>query len=209
MSSRCCCALQCPDQKKAEDEYLNFLIELARQFGRQAVYYPTGDNTVQFYSRHRAALEPYYRCVMPEPDLVEALVSKDGFDRLCLAHELSAPQTVFPTDRADIESRLDQLKFPAVIKPAQSHDWKKPAMVTIVGAGTKALRVDDAQQLLASYDKVARVNPRLVIQELIPGPDEALYYCCGYVDRTGTPRAAFVGQKLRCEPIPIWAAQVS
>jgi D-aspartate ligase len=206
MSSRFCCALQCPDQKKAEDEYLNFLIKLGQWFGRPAVYYPTGDNTVLFFSRHREALEPYYRCVMPEPGLVEALVSKDGFDRLCRVHNLAAPQTFFPADRADVESHVDQLKFPAVIKPAQSHDWKKPAMVAIVGSGTKALSVMEAEQLLDTYDKVANVNPQVVIQERIPGPDEALYYCCGYVDSEGTPRAAFVGRKLRCEPVHLGSA---
>jgi D-aspartate ligase len=206
MSSRFCCALQCPDQKKAEQDYLDFLLELGRQFGRRAVYYPTGDNTVLFYARHREVLAPYYRCVMAETDLMKAVVSKDGFDRLCTANDIPAPQTFFPADRADLEAHLGQLIFPAIIKPTHSHDWKHPAMVAIVGGGTKALRTDDAKQLLDRYDRVARVNPALVIQELIPGPDDALYYCCGYVDQQGTPRAAFVGRKLRVEPIHLGSA---
>jgi predicted ATP-grasp superfamily ATP-dependent carboligase len=79
-------------------------------------------------------------------------------------------------------------------------------MVAIVRAGTKALRTDDAKQLLETYDRVAHVNPLVVIQELIPGPDAALYYCCGYMDQKGRPLAAFVGQKLRCEPIHLGSA---
>jgi D-aspartate ligase len=206
MSSRYCCALQCPDQKKAEQDYLNFLLELGRLLGRRAVFFPTGDNTVLFYARYREVLEPYYRCVMPDTELMQALVSKDGYDRLCSLHGILAPQTFFPVNRAEVEARLDQLIVPAVIKPTHSHDWKTPDMVAVVGPGTKALRVNDAVQLLDMYDRVARVNPSLVIQELIPGPDSALYYCCGYIDQKARPLAAFVGQKLRCEPIHLGSA---
>ena len=206
MSSRFACALQCPDQKTAEADYLSFLLDLGKLFGKQAVYFPTGDNTVLFFSRHRNVLEPYYRCVMPDADLVEALVSKEGFDRLCTEYDIPAPQSFFPKDRNDVESHLAQLPFPAIIKPIYSHDWKHPDMVSIVGSGTKALSIPDAKQLFEKYDNLAKVNPSVVIQEFIPGPDYALYYFCGYMDHKTRPLAVFVGQKLRVEPIHFGSA---
>ena len=55
-------------------------------------------------------------------------------------------------------------------------------------------------ELLANYDTIAAINPKLIIQEFIPGDDENLVYACFCIGRDGTPLGLFAGRKCRVLP---------
>ena len=46
----------------------------------------------------------------------------------------------------------------------------------------------------------------MIVQEVIPGEDERLAYCCFYVDRGRRPLAVFAGRKLRILPVQFGSA---
>jgi len=200
MNSRYCTPVVTPDLKADEARYLDFLLDFGRSLPTKGVLYPTGDPTVVLFSRARDELSRYYHFVMPDHATVLDLLTKDGLDRAAREHGIPAPRTVIPADRAAVEAVAGELAYPVILKPAESHDWKAPAIVALIGVGTKVVPCEGPEELLAAYDRIAAHNPAMIVQEIIPGDDERLVYCCFYVGRDGEPRGMFTGRKCRVLP---------
>jgi predicted ATP-grasp superfamily ATP-dependent carboligase len=91
------------------------------------------------------------------------------------------------------------------MKPIYSASWYLQEMIDLIGI-RKVIICDSYSDLEEWYSKVSRVDPRVVLQDLIPGDDSCLYYACGYFDSEGKPEALFAGQKLRLTPIHFGSA---
>ena len=208
MNSRYCTPVVTPDIKADEGRYLDFLLDFGRTLPTKGVLYPTGDPTVVLFSKARDELSRFYHFVMPEHQTVLDLLTKDGLDRVAREHAIPAPRTVAPASRPDVERAAEQLTFPVILKPVESHDWRAPAIAELIGYGTKIVHCHDRDGLLAHYDKIAAVTrsaspgpgPKLIIQEFIPGDDDNLVYACFYVSREGEPLGLFAGRKCRVLP---------
>lgn len=200
MNSRYCRPVLTPDIKADEGRYLDFLLDFGRRLPTPVVLYPTGDPTVVLFSKARDELSAYYHYVMPDHDTVVELLTKDGLDHAAVRCGIPAPRTVTPSDRADVEAAAGALTFPVILKPVESHDWKAPDVVELIGYGTKIVHCSGRDALLAHYDRIAAVNPRLIVQEFIPGDDRRLVYACFYIGRDGEPLGLFQGRKCRVLP---------
>jgi len=200
MNSRYCEPVITPDIKADEAGYLEFLLEFGRSLPTKAVLYPTGDPTVVLFSREREALSRYYHYVAPDHATVLSLLTKDGLAAAAAEHDIPAPRTVIPADRAAVEAAADGLPYPVILKPGESHAWKKKAIVEMLGMGTKVVPCRTRDELLANYDRIAAHDPRLIVQEEIPGGDECLVYFCFYIGRDGEPLGIFAGRKTRVLP---------
>ncbi|MFP4058082.1 MAG: hypothetical protein ACLF0G_14535 [Candidatus Brocadiia bacterium] len=200
MCSRYCTPVVTPDLKEDEGAYLDFLVDFGRKLPAKAVLYPTGDPTVVLFSRERERLAECFHYVAPDHATVLRLLTKDGLDAAAAEHGIPAPRTAIPADRAEVEEAARRLRFPVVLKPMESHAWKKPALAALLGVGTKVVPCHDAGELLAAYDRIAAHDPALVVQEIVPGEDERLVYVCAYVGREGEPLGLFAGRKRRVLP---------
>ena len=200
MNSRYCTPVVTPDIKQDEARYLDFLLDFGRRLTEKAVLYPTGDPTVVLLSREREALSQYYHFVMPDHATVLKLLTKDGLDAVAREHDIPAPRTIIPADRAGVEAAAREVQFPVLLKPAESHAWKAKAIVDLIGVGTKVIPCATRDELLAQYDRIAALDPAVIVQEMIPGEDERLVYCCFYIGRAGDPLGAFAGRKRRVLP---------
>jgi len=200
MNSRYVSPVITPDIKAGEGRYLDFLLEFGRSLPARAVLYPTGDPTVVLVSRERDALARCYDFVMPEHATVLKLLTKDGLDAVAREHGIPAPRTVIPADRSAVEAAARDLAFPVILKPAESHAWKAREITDIIGVGTKVVPCATPDELLANYDRIAAHDPAVVVQEVVPGEDERLAYCCFYVGRSGEMLGFFAGRKRRVLP---------
>lgn len=200
MNSRYATPVVTPDIKADPQAYLDFLLDLGRSLPAKAVLFPTGDPTVVLFSKARDELARYYHYLMPHHDTVLELLTKDGLDNAAARTDTPAPRTVAPAGRADVEAAADALTFPLILKPVESHDWKAPAVAELIGYGTKIVHCRDRGELLAHYDRIAAVNPRLIVQEFVPGDDRNLVYACFYIGRDGEPLGLFQGRKCRVLP---------
>ena len=136
----------------------------------------------------------------PDDDTVVRLLTKDGLDRAAREHGIPAPRTFAPSNRSDVEAAAAGLDYPVILKPTESEAWKAPALVELLGSGTKILSCGTPAELLACYDRIAAQDPGVVIQDMIPGEDERLVYSCFYVSRAGELLGLFSGRKLRVLP---------
>jgi hypothetical protein len=93
----------------------NALVERLLEFGRAQpqppVFYYDGDADLLLVSRHRAQLREAFRFVVPEAELVEALVDKARFQALAERLELPVPRAQHlttlsgPVNTIDLRSR--------------------------------------------------------------------------------------------------------
>ncbi len=201
MQSKYCTPLICPDIKKSEDEFIRFFIELGKGFDKKAVLYPTGDSMVLAFSRHREKLSPYYHCLLPDDKLVRLLVSKDGLDAIAQKYNIPAPKTAFPENGLDVEAVSSDFQYPVILKPSLSPNWQTPEMYKVIGNNNKVVVAHSKDELLSYYNRIAAINKGMVIQEIIPGDDDQLYYVCVYCDEDAQPIGVFAGQKIRLFPI--------
>ena len=152
----------------------------------------TQEQTVRTISEARARVSERYRLSLPPPDVLDALVTKQGFYRLALDAEAPVPKTLYVKQEQDLNG-LESLRFPVVLKPAShspaySREFKK------------AYRVEDAAAVAVLYRRIQRVEPNMIVQEWIHGSDSDIYFCLQHVARDGTVAASFVGRKIRSWP---------
>ncbi|RFA31311.1 hypothetical protein CAI21_01390 [Alkalilimnicola ehrlichii] len=190
-----------PAGNAGELERVKALREFGRRFRHKPVLFSTGDSTLMLFSRHRAALEHYYRHHLAETQLVEQLYDKQLFARLAGQLQLPIPATVAPRSREDLEAALWGMRFPVIVKPAEKRCWAiYPQVVELVDGNPKGVRIDTRRQLLRFYDTVTSYNNRLIIQEYIEGRDELLYSLYAYIDRRHHVKAWGLSQKIRTNP---------
>jgi predicted ATP-grasp superfamily ATP-dependent carboligase len=177
----------------------DFYVRLAASSGDRPVLFPVAEADVGFIARHRELLEEHYRFLIPETATVERAVSKGG--HIAWAEELGLPmpRTVAASDPCGVERACRALRFPVVVKPDSPDSWRSGAGAAALG-GAKALPVDSPEALRRLYERVASVDPRIVIQEMVVGGDPAHFSYHVLVGADGVTRGEFIGQKMRLAP---------
>ena len=205
MSSRYAETIVLPNILRREEDVVEGLLNVARYIGEPAVLFPTGDALVLPVSRNREVLGNHYNFTIPEPELVEKLVSKDGLAGIVEEGQLPAPRSITVMDKAELDDASQAVAYPVILKPVYSASWYLPEMVSLIGV-RKVIVVENKEQLHRWYAKVSAVDPRVVLQDFIPGADSDLYYTCGFFNKAGEPEAIFAGRKLRLTPIHFGSA---
>jgi D-aspartate ligase len=204
--SRACRFMLGPDPDgNGGAEYLQFLVDFGKRLTNKAVLFPLSDRHVLLCSRDRSALSDHYEFVMPEHDTLEKLTTKDGLQMLARQHAIPAPRTFFPRDASDVEVVANSVLYPVVLKPTESTYWHTPRMTYLLRRGlldarAKVVLCRDSNELLQAYQRIAAIDDRLVVQEVIPGEDSRLVYFSFYLDRQSKPLAVFAGRKHRVIP---------
>ncbi|GAA0252507.1 hypothetical protein GCM10009126_17270 [Rhodanobacter caeni] len=170
------------------------IVELAatRFAGSRPVLFLTQEETVKTISRHREQLDALYRLTLPPEPVVEALLHKEGFQRLAEKLGSPIPPMVHVRSLADLPA-IENLRFPVVVKPGErnadyGHQFKKAYRVE---------NLPDAQKLIRT---ILPVMPDIVVQEWIEGPDSTIYFCLQYLHPDGHVAASFTGRKIRSWP---------
>lgn len=176
------------------EEVVDALVRLGPELDGRAALFPCTDLTVLLISRHRDRLAPWYHLALPEHGVVDMLMDKVGFLRHAQDNGLPIPGTVLIESRADAERAARTLTYPAALKPPlKSAVWQSHT-------SAKAFQVDDGQQLLEVYDRVASWSDRFIAQEWVEGGVDALYSCNAYFAAGSRPLVTFVARKLRQWP---------
>lgn len=209
--SKYCELVLSPDPKQREQEYVQFLVDWGKRQQTKSVLYPVSDDTALICSRERRQLEPYYEFVMPDHETMVMLSEKSGLAAAARDCGIPAPQTVLARDAGDVTAVAPSLSFPVILKPVESAYWHIAPIASLLrenafSGRAKVVLCHDAAELGEYYGKIAVHDPRMIIQEVVPGPDENLAYISFYLDRMTRPLAIFAGRKLRVLPIGFGSA---
>ncbi len=170
-----------------------FLLTLARQAGRPLVAIPSSDDYVQFVSNHRDSLEPRFRFLLPEREMVDTLLDKARF--AALAAKLGVPAPAFAVTEAAPAPKLPAgFRFPVVAKPLNT--FKDNPL-------RSAIKVEEFASPEAwdrFFESWAGSGQLVAVQEKIVGEDTDVYVYGAIWNGSAEPVSAFTARKIRQFP---------
>lgn len=178
----------------ASERLIGALVRIGGRLEAKAVLYPCTDLSVLLISRFRDALASAYHIALPEHFVVEMLTDKVRFFEFAQREGLPVPATHVLRSRADLETAIDRVTFPCLLKPPV----KTAAWTSCMP--TKVCKAQTAADLVAIYDRCHATSETLLLQEWIEGADAQLYSCNCYFNARSEPVVTFVARKLRQWP---------
>jgi D-aspartate ligase len=169
---------------------IDYLAGIARKLGRRAVLIPTADTAALFVSGYAGVLDQWFIFDHQSPDLVKSLYSKSEMLSLAANMGLSTPKTFFPKSKQDVFKFVEQATFPMMLKPVE--DRRRRSKIIVHGT----------QELLAGYELLEDdpENPNVLLQEYIPGGEDANWMFNGYFDEQSDCLFGLTGKKIRQNP---------
>lgn len=185
--SKYCRSSICPDPKKNEKKFINFLVGLGKSFDSKGILFPTSDSSVYAISKHSDKLNKYYILQTPRFEIIEKLVDKKQFYEVLDQMNMPCPKTFFINNLLQLESISKDIAYPCIIKPTFSGELQKKAYI-----------FNCKEDLINSINVFK--NKKLVLQDYVRGPS---YGFCGYFNNKSEPIATFCHQRVRVWPYSV------
>lgn len=174
-----------PDMDSKE-HFVQRLIEIAKRYpGKKLLLMACGDWYVRMIVENRAALEEYYVVPYIGEELLNRLVLKDSFYRICDEVRVPYPKT-FVYDCKDPQPLNFDFSYPVIAKPASSAAYHYAKFE----GKKKVFRMKSEEELSAMLDKLraSGYDYKFLIQDTIPGLDYNMRILTCYCDRHGKVR---------------------
>lgn len=176
-----------------EDRTVESVLEIGQRYGLDGwVLFPTRDETVAAFSRHRERLAEFFRVSTPEWETVRWAWDKKNSYELAEQLGIPVPRTYNPRTETDLKALCSHL--PLAVKPAIKENF-------FYATGAKAWRAETPDQLRHLYRKAARqIKPQeIMVQEIIPGDGHRQCSYCAFF-RDGEAHSTLIARRLRQHP---------
>ena len=195
--TRFCEVRSAPDSQSEPEKLAAFLQQAAGEL-KGAVIFPTRDADVVFLDRYRDELKDYRISIPPRSALIKAL-DKGSLVQCAQAAGVPAPKSLVAHNLEELKRVPAELGFPCVVKPVSSYMWRGEDKWQAVGC-RKAFLAGNWEELSAEYDRVAKVNPDVLVQEWIPGSTKDIAIMGAYFGENSEAMGHFCARKLVQEP---------
>jgi len=172
---------------------VNSVLEVGHRYGLKGwVLFPTRDETVAAFSRHRDRLAEFFRVTTGEWETVRWAWDKKNTYELASQLGIPVPHTYNPRTEADLAPLYGRL--PLALKPAVKENF-------FYATGAKAWRAETPDQLNHLFWKAAKqIRPdEILVQEIIPGDGQRQYSYCAFF-RDGEAQSTLIARRLRQHP---------
>src|SRR5664279_268346 len=146
-----------------EKSTVDFLLDLGKKLDLNGwVLFPTRDELVVAFSRHKAVLEQMYRVPTPEWEITKWAWNKWNTYSLAQKLDIPIPRTWCPRSLEDID-KIDA-EFPLGVKPAVKEDF-------FYATKAKAWRASSREELKDQFQRASSHvgSNEVLVQEIIPG----------------------------------------
>jgi predicted ATP-grasp superfamily ATP-dependent carboligase len=173
------------------DAFERFLLGFVER-ERIDVVVPVTDVTTHLVAKNAAALSRYTATTVPPFDAFESVSDKASLVARASQCGVPVPRTHVIENRSGLAGVLDQIEYPAVIKPSRSRIRTNAGWLS-----ASVQYAHDQAELLRLYRDVEYLSchPTL-IQERIVGPGVGVFVLC----ERGELRTAFAHRRLREKP---------
>ncbi len=193
--SRYCKPLGVADPRKEEEYLLDLMIKFGKEIKQKAVLFATGDEYLIFLAKHSEELEKFYIFPDLDKEILDNFLNKKKFYELCIKHGLLIPDTYFPKNVNDIKPISKKIRYPCILKPIYTHIWAEEFGLR------KAIKVYSEEELIKEFMQLKRMRENIIIQEVVQGDDDQIYFFAAYFDLNSSPHSIFTGRKLRQYPL--------
>ena len=177
-----------------EQEFLEFLISLAKGLADRGVLFLTADEYVLFCSRYREELSTSYDFNLPSHDVIECFLDKEKTFQFASRNNIPHPVTKAVTSETALKRLAFEMEYPCILKPRDAHLWR------LESREQKLLVIHSPEALLQTYRDLGHHAQRVLLQQIIPGPDDHIYQYLAYCNKESEIIAEFCCQKLRQYP---------
>jgi predicted ATP-grasp superfamily ATP-dependent carboligase len=182
-----------------EEQFVACLIQNADRWAG-ALILETADNAAIVLSKNKESLSRYYRIATPEWNALNIFMEKEKTYALANQYDVPHPKSI-PLFRLEDLSDLSDILYPCILKPVLSTPFTDRFHM-------KNFEVHDDRELEEKLRLCLDAGLAMILQEIIPGPDDNLYKMQGYVNSQGKLVGRFFYRKLRQHPPQFGIARV-
>jgi D-aspartate ligase len=185
-------SVRVPDLRD-EEQIVDTVRRVGEELGLQGwVLFPTREEMVAAFARHREVLQPRFRIPTPPWATVQWAWDKRKTYRMAEELDIPIPRTWYPKTVADL-AEIDG-EPPFALKPAIKEHF-------IYETKAKAWRADDANELAERFKQAAAFVPEgeIMVQEMIPGDGRQQFAFCAFF-KDGESVGSMVARRRRQHP---------
>jgi D-aspartate ligase len=178
---------------RKEQETVDSLIDVAKKLNLKGwVLFPTRDEHVAAFSRHKATLGEWFRSPTPDWETIKWAWNKWNTYSLAEKLGIDIPKTWCPRTLEELES-IDA-NFPLGVKPAVKEDF-------FYATKAKAWRANNREELKMLWEQavIHSGSNEVLIQEIIPGDGSCQFSSCVFF-KDGESLASMEAQRWRQHP---------
>jgi D-aspartate ligase len=180
-----------PHPEQSEEEFLNLLVGVATRY-RGCFLVPVSDLTLEFVSKSKEILQQFCIVASTEWQITSKFLHKKHTHAIADSIGIPAPKTVTISRLLDLENIMDEITFPCLIKPSQSHRFFEKF-------NQKMTIASNFDQMWQECEVALEAGLEIMLQEIIPGDDsEGANYNSYFWD--GQPLVEFTAQQIRNAP---------
>ncbi len=174
------------------DGFLDRLRALSKEFAEPPFLVVTDELALLTLSERRDDLKGLFRFRLPLHETVMMLHDKAAFHENAVKRGWPVPRAVVVRSRADLAG-IGPLRPPMIVKPADKrhfHEGHAPRLVT----------AHDHKEANTAAESIMMVAGTALVQEIVAGPDENIYFCLFYRVPGEASPIMFTGRKLASTP---------
>lgn len=177
-----------------KDAFVSILKRVAKKYAdptKQLLLIGTNDFYVRLIIEHQEELREHYVFNYMSEDLMNDLLVKKNFYRLCDEHGLDTPETYFYS--CSEQGVFDKdVRFPMIVKPSNGVEYYKNKFP----GQQKVYRVESLPELQQVLDQVnaSGYKEDMIIQDFIPGDDTFMWDSVFYVNSKGKAELGTLAQ---------------
>jgi D-aspartate ligase len=184
--------IKCPHPGREEAAFIDFLLQHGPHW-HGSLLIEAGDYMAVAISKHKAVLATHYKTSLAEWPVVQRFIEKDQLYALCRECDVPCPATFQLGTMTEVDAVAAKATYPCILKPVNSAAF-------VSRFNRKNFLVADATALKREFQRCAEAQLSMVVQEIIPGGDNALERLQTYVNSQGRMSARFFSNKLRQHP---------
>ena len=182
------------DKKKVGDFWHDLLLSGQNNELHGSIIFPCNDDGIEFVATQRAELEKHYILDESVPEMMFTMLNKRKTLELAKSLGMPIPQYAAIECPNDAASIYGDLQFPLIVKPQHSHLFQKAFN------GEKLFLVNTKTELHQRLEQVFKHDLKVILSEMIPGPDTQLSSYYTYINRDGNLLFHFTKKVIRRYP---------
>ena len=175
-----------PSPGEAPGAFSDWLLERRDLYGGLVI--PTDDFYLRELCVNRERLKGAFILCAPEGEALRVALSKELSALAARDADVAAPRWAVVEGLEDVEAALDEVPLPAIVKPDFSIAFHREFRTKVFVATNR----EEAREAAA---RALGAGHRIILQEIVPGPDESVVVCLSYWDRSGECRGMLVFRK--------------
>ena len=184
--SRYCKGMVCPNPRKDEGQFIEYLVALGRRLRTKGVLFLGDDLYVFLATKYRERLEDYFFFSFLDFDVAHNCIDKRKMYETAKMLQIPVPRTYWSDSYDDMKPISKEIGYPCLIKPVGKFEIEGDSAEKVYGFFRKygkALRASGEEELSRLLEQVNRLGFKVVIQEEIRGGPDQLYSMGSYCNK--------------------------